>query len=238
LQHRTYFTLSGETTSQGFTRTELVGVLSIVAVVTALVLPAIATARKTGRAGDRSRLCLTNMERIGQAMALYLADNDGIYPPTGNPSRGQWLQIILPNPPNHAYSICPDATFPALFDQKREVNILTGYAYNITLRGHSSRGSEMRVRYPATTVVAFDARAGVFALSRPDVGNPWKNGTSAGLSQPPGIYEQIAALPDGARRHGGAANYLLADGHVRSLKPEQVGEATRGNDGKHPSFGM
>jgi prepilin-type processing-associated H-X9-DG protein len=225
---------------RGFTRMELLAVLGIVATVSALVFPALATPQERAH----SALCLSNLNRIGQAMALYVIDNDGVYPPTHDPSVGLWLQIIQPNRSiaPEALPHCPDATFPALFDQKGERNAVVGYAYNITLGGGADRGgqptgtSAAKIRYPASTVVAFDARAGVYSLSRPDIGNPWKNGFSSGLSVPAGIYEQIAALPEGARRHDGGANYLLADWHAQWLRPERIRGSDQGNDGHHPSF--
>jgi prepilin-type processing-associated H-X9-DG protein len=228
----------------GYTRTEILAVLALLTAVAALVFPALATPLERAH----SALCLSNLDRIGQAMTLYVIDNDGAYPPTSSPAGGLWIQIIQPtrSTASEALPHCPDAIYPALFDQKREVNAVVGYAYNITLSGRTvgagqqgqAGRSEARVRYPDSTVVAFDARAGVYALSRPDVGNPWKNGVSSGLSVPSGVYEQIAALPDGARRHRGGANYLLADGHARWLRPEQVRDAARGNDGHHPSFAL
>jgi prepilin-type N-terminal cleavage/methylation domain-containing protein len=60
----------------GFTLIELMVVVAIVAILSALLLPAIARAR------DRARIttCLSNMKQIGLAFTLYQIDAEGRYP--------------------------------------------------------------------------------------------------------------------------------------------------------------
>ena len=60
----------------GFTLVELLTVVSIVAVLTAILLPVVGRAR----AAAARVACVGNMRQIGNAMLIYLADSDGVMP--------------------------------------------------------------------------------------------------------------------------------------------------------------
>ena len=60
----------------GFSLVELMVVVAILSLLTALLLPAIATAQ--GKA--REVTCNSNLRQVGMAVSLYLQDNDGAYP--------------------------------------------------------------------------------------------------------------------------------------------------------------
>ena len=59
-----------------FTLIELLVVVAIIAILAALLLPALSNARD---AGQRTR-CTNNLRQIGAAFAMYLSDNNGIMP--------------------------------------------------------------------------------------------------------------------------------------------------------------
>lgn len=91
---------------------------------------------------------------------------------------------------------------------------VTPVAINVDLAG----GPTASVRIPILTILACDARPGVAALSGPD--------TAGALQRPTTVTVEPDVAADArpaATRHGGGSNYLLADGHVRRLRPEQVG---------------
>lgn len=60
----------------GFTLIELLTVIAIIAVLAAILFPVFSSAR--GKA--RSARCLSNMQQIGQAIEIYVQDNNGFYP--------------------------------------------------------------------------------------------------------------------------------------------------------------
>lgn len=64
----------------GFTLIELLVVIAIVAMLMALLLPALQRVRKQARAA----VCLTNLRQWGTTFALYLEDNEGRFPRGGN----------------------------------------------------------------------------------------------------------------------------------------------------------
>ncbi|GAB4117770.1 MAG: hypothetical protein Fur0036_01380 [Fimbriimonadaceae bacterium] len=61
---------------QGFTIIELLVVVAIVAILAALIFPAIARAK----ASAKQTGCLSNMKQIGTAFALYMADEGDLFP--------------------------------------------------------------------------------------------------------------------------------------------------------------
>ena len=60
-------------TTPGFTLTELLAVISVVGILAAMLLPALATAKKRGR----QTACLSNLRQVAMAARLYMDDHDG-----------------------------------------------------------------------------------------------------------------------------------------------------------------
>ena len=62
--------------NKGFTLIELLVVISIIALLIGLLLPALSSARESGRVAQ----CLSNLKQMGNCMELYLHDNDDKMP--------------------------------------------------------------------------------------------------------------------------------------------------------------
>ncbi len=73
LQHK-----ASQTASNGFTLVELLVVVSIIALLISILLPSLKGARDQAKATT----CAANLRQVGQAMSLYLAENNGVYPPS------------------------------------------------------------------------------------------------------------------------------------------------------------
>ncbi len=62
---------------RGFTIIELLGVITVIAVLAAILFPAFARVRQTAM----RQSCLSNLFNMGMALRMYALDNDGHYPP-------------------------------------------------------------------------------------------------------------------------------------------------------------
>lgn len=79
-----------------FTTVELLLVLSIIAVICAIVFAAFGPAREQ----TRQRVCVSNLHQIGLGVSLYIADYDGVDPIIGVPT--STYQLGLPGGDPHA----------------------------------------------------------------------------------------------------------------------------------------
>lgn len=232
----------------GYTLTELLIVLAVIAILSAIILPVFLR----GRASARRSTCASNLRQIGAALQLYSADANGFFPPkvAGNFVDGRvntkenrtWRGLLLPYLRDYALK-CPEAHVPHGWKINIAQSEMNGYAYNSRLGQDVVQANirvplgrfENQVRYPQLTVTVCDARLFVTAMPEPDL-----FATSKDLKIPmksAGAERAILAQPFGATRHGGGANYLFADGHVKWYQPEQLSK-TRQSDGVTPGFGL
>jgi len=72
--------------NRGFTLIELLVVIAIIAILAAMLLPALARAKEQGLAAS----CLSNTHQIGLGMIMYADDNKQIFPEPGNPADPAW----------------------------------------------------------------------------------------------------------------------------------------------------
>jgi prepilin-type N-terminal cleavage/methylation domain-containing protein/prepilin-type processing-associated H-X9-DG protein len=87
------------TQTKAFTLIELLVVIAIVAILAALLLPALQSAKERGRAAT----CMAHMRQLAQAVHMYLTDYDGHFPKTApagrnHPSDWVWGGNVVPHP--------------------------------------------------------------------------------------------------------------------------------------------
>ena len=128
----------------GFTLIELLVVISIISLLIAILLPALASARRSAQAIQ----CSVGMRTIGQYMAMYTADSKETYPMTKNQVGGsslRWPSLLMAMgytkhfagvsvTPHHTYA--PNAQAARIYCPVAHTN----YSYAMGLGGGSPRG--------------------------------------------------------------------------------------------------
>ncbi len=235
---------------RGFTLTELLVVIGIIAVLTAILVPVFFTARNNGQ----RTACASNLRQLAAASLLYAQDNDGILPHSSESgmTRDDWFAQIKPLVTSKDVFRCPSCALPDKLPLSVEGEPVFGYAANgnINLAWVNSEPlvREGDVRHPAATVFLTEIHfiqhpnqetATRYCVHAPDVLDENSKG--------PGYFLDDGATVvglQGGKRHAGGCNYAFVDGHVKWLKPEAVdwrendenGQALPPPNGSRPSF--
>lgn len=218
----------------GFTLVELLVVISIIALLLALLLPALNKAR----AAAKMTQCLSGMRQLGIAEHLYANEYQGLftyYFDPSDPNRTTWCVRLKPYCGNNTSSTwnaniesavfrCPDWSIPA--GQSPAVR-----CYGLNNAISSSFWKGRRDIVPNSSQVCL--------IGENNINAEWVYFSSA---QAPAYYLPTTS-PDqetyyrlSHMNNSGVANYLYVDGHVLSLKDLQA--PTDGFNGAYLRLGF
>src|SRR5438034_7868174 len=116
---------------RGFTLTELLVVVGLIAVLVSLLLPVLGRAR----AAAQSTTCLSNLRQMGIAWTIYLTENKGRLPDyewdvAQNDARGYWLGMMDRYKVPAQVLLCPAANEPIAFSQTNKGFGTAAYAWS------------------------------------------------------------------------------------------------------------
>src|SRR5882672_9772978 len=84
------FTRAQHRPKRGFTLIELLVVIAIIAILAALLLPALAKAKEAGRKAN----CLSNLHQMGIGLLMYADDSNGVIPRGNEPLWNYSVAVI------------------------------------------------------------------------------------------------------------------------------------------------
>jgi general secretion pathway protein G len=217
--------LSGHTRRRAFTLTELIVVITVLAILALILIPVVAKVRSSAQ----STHCMSNLQQLGRAFTIYAQDHKSCLPAPADPvAETFWFEAIHAYAGDkqldkdrpldgqlHAVFTCPTLTLTDHIPTRAYIGYSMSAGMTMPATPDPTRPVSLpSLQFPTRTVVLIESVAQA-ASPRP-------------FFPEGGTVEAFAATytttfdAQGCDRHSGAANYLFADGHVGHHSPSDA----------------